>query len=272
MRPVKAAPSSRRSGNRKRLLVAIAGGLVAVAALIVGSLAWVFVPFASHWGIETEERVIALTFDDGPYPPYTNRLLDLLAAARVPATFFVTGEYATAHPEIVRRALADGHQIGNHSWNGDVLAWVGPGGVRDRIARTDEALEALGVPSPVAFRAPKGMPGPFASWHVWRQGRRQIGGTAGANDWLRPDMEEGDCVQLGTIELMCPTQNPDEIVARVLSTLAPGGIVVLHDGFDAAPGADRSGTVTAVGRLIAELRTDGYAFVTVDELLARIPG
>lgn len=262
--------SGPRGRGAKRVLLLLGVLLGGAVLLVVLTGAWFLVPFpAAHWGLDTDERVIAFTFDDGPYPPFTNDLLDLLAAERVPATFFVSGEYAKAHPEIVRRALAEGHQIGNHSWDEDVLALEGPSSVRDRIARTDEILQRLGVPTPIVFRAPKGMPGPFAAWEIWLQGRNRIGATAAANDWLRPDMNEGDCVEVAGIETMCPTQDPDEIVTRILSTAGPGGIVVLHDGFDAAPGADRSGTVAATAILIRRLREDGYTFLTVDDLLAR---
>jgi len=84
-------------------------------------------------------------------------------------------------------------------------------------------------------------------------------------DWLPPGFAEGDCAL--PFGLACPTQDADELEARLLAAAEPGAILVVHDGFDAGPGADRSGSVEAVRRAIPKLRAEGYRFATVPELL-----
>jgi len=233
----------------------------------VAWLAWGFGPLVfADFGIETDEKVVALTFDDGPYPPFTDELLDLLDAEGVRATFFLTGAHLDANRDLGRRMIAAGHVVANHSWDAAVLAFTPPVGIRDRIARTDQVLREIGWTGPIEFRAPRGQAGWVTAWQLWRAGRRQVLGV-GADDWLPPGARSGECqLPLG---LVCPTQDPGVITAKLLAAAKPGAILVLHDGFDAGPGADRSGSIEAVRRAIPRLRAEGYRFVTVPELLGR---
>jgi peptidoglycan/xylan/chitin deacetylase (PgdA/CDA1 family) len=229
------------------------------------SLAWVFGPLAfAHFAADTDERVVALTFDDGPYLPYTEALLDVLDAEAVRATFFVTGANLAAHPELGRRMLRAGHALANRSWDDAVLAFTAPVGIYARIERTDALLREIGWSGPIDFRAPRGMPGPVTLLELWRTGHRHVLGR-GVDDWLRPGHHNGDC--LLALGLVCPTQDAAVIEARLLAAAAPGAILVLHDGYDGGPGADRSGSVEAVRRAIPKLRAAGYRFATVPQLL-----
>ena len=239
--------------------------LVAVLGTAAFALGWVFGPLAfAHFSADTNERVLALTFDDGPYPPYTEALLDVLARNGVHATFFVTGAHLAAHRELGERMVHAGHALANHSWDDAVLAFTAPVGIRDRIERTDQLLREIGWTGPIDFRAPRGMVGPATLFWRIREGHRHVLGTA-VGDWLPPGGHDGDCAM--PLDLGCPTQDAGVIEARLLAAARPGAILIVHDGFDGGAGADRSGSVEAVRRVLPKLRAEGYRFVTVPELL-----
>lgn len=183
-------------------------------------------------------RTAVLTFDDGPHPPDTVALLDLLAAEGVRAVFFLVGLQVEAHPGLVRRIVDDGHVLGNHSWAHDDLADWSADDVRADLGRTLDALRAAVPGAEVPFyRAPFGHWG--RSVEVAAElGMRSVGWQLAVEDWEPPGV--------------------DELVRR-LGAVEPGGIVLLHDG-----GGDRSQTVAAVARLIPLLRADGWTFTVPD--------
>lgn len=179
-------------------------------------------------------RSVVLTFDDGPNPPDTLTLLDLLAREEVPAVFFLVGRQVEAHPDVVRRIVAEGHTLGNHSWQHDDLEDWEPDAVRADLERTHAAILAAVPDAQVPFfRAP------FGSWGrtvpvAAELGMRSVGWQLAVEDWVPPGV--------------------DELVRR-LTAVEPGGVILLHDG-----GGDRSQTVAAVARLIPMLRADGWTF------------
>ena len=119
-----------------------------MSGLAAGALLWVYFrpPFGKNIvRLNTDEQVVALTFDDGPHPPYTDRLLDVLAKHNVKATFFMIGDRIERHPETVYRAIAEGHQIGNHSYSHPLLGFLPPKSVQREIERTDKLLRQIGV-------------------------------------------------------------------------------------------------------------------------------
>lgn len=179
-------------------------------------------------------RTVVLTFDDGPHPPYTPALLDVLAQEQVRAVFCLVGDRAEAHPEIVRRIVAEGHVLGNHSFHHDDLEDWAPEAVQADLERTLAAVRAAVPDVPVPFfRAPYGHWGrsiPVAG----RLGMRPLGWQLAVWDWEPPGVEE---------------------LVRRMTGVMPGGIILLHDG-----GGDRSQTVAAVARLIPRLRADGWTF------------
>lgn len=175
-----------------------------------------------------------LTFDDGPNPPDTTTLLDLLAREQVPAVFCLVGVQVEAHPDVVRRIVADGHVVANHSYRHDDMGTWEPDAVRADLVRTLEAIDAVvpGTPVPY-FRAP------FGSWGrtvpvAAELGMASLEWQLAVEDWVPPGV--------------------DELVRR-LRGVEPGGVVLLHDG-----GGDRSQTVEAVARLVPQLRAAGWAF------------
>jgi peptidoglycan-N-acetylglucosamine deacetylase len=203
------------------------------------------------------ERVVALTYDDGPNPPYTDEILRVLRAERVHATFFVVGQAVQAYPQVVRRELRDGNAIGNHTWSHGHLVLYDVVGLRETLQRTDAAIFAATGEHTRIMRPPYG----GRDWLVLDEVRK-LGYTPVmwsvplANDWEYP---------------------PARVIAqRVLQYVDDGSIIVLHDGNRGVICArghvsphvcDRSGDVGATRLIVDALKREGYRFVTIPELL-----
>ena len=254
---------------RPRLLL-VSG--VVVGLLALAWLAYTGPPILNRVGkLPTDERVVALSFDDGPNPPHTEALLSLLEREGIRATFFMTGKHVAAHPETARRVVEAGHYVGNHAWDESALAGMTPTNARAVLDRTDALLREMGVRGPIDGRAP-GLAVGFGGALAYRAGgRRHIGATVGGTDWTRAPVEHDPPCDSWLWDWICPSQNPDRIVERVLSRIEPGAIIVLHDGHDAVDGVDRSGTVEATRRLIARLREQGYRFAAVQDFIGPAP-
>lgn len=204
-------------------------------------------PFGEyHNRVPTAERVVALTFDDGPLPPYTDELLAVLARHQVRATFFFVGENIERHRAAAARALAAGHQLGNHSYSHPRLYHKRPTFVREQIESTDALLRGLGVTGEIPFRAPYGAGFFVLPWILLRAKRRHV-----LFDFF-PDPRDWSGAP------------PEAVVASVTAQTRPGSIIVLHDG------NPRAGVHVAeiADRLITGLSEQGYRFATVSELLA----
>jgi len=180
-------------------------------------------------------KCIALTFDDGPGPD-TGRLLDLLKAQNVPATFFVLGNQAVKYPAVVNREYAEGNEVGNHTWDHKDLSTLSAAAVQNEINRAADAIAATGIPRPTLVRPPYGAVNdtvrtvagfPFIMWRV------------DPEDWKYPD----------------PTRVADQIVGHA----KPGRIVLSHD--------THKTTVDAMPAVIQRLKQQGYTFVTVSTLM-----
>lgn len=193
--------------------------------------------------VETPEKVVALTFDDGPGPANTPAVLELLSRHQVKATFFMVGRNIEAHRELAARVLAEGHQLGNHSYSHTRLVFRSPSFVQEEISRTDTLLRQLGVQEEILFRAPFGKKLFVLPWLLARDHRKNI-----LFDVVPDDHE---------------LQDADVLTSRVLGATRPGSIILFHDGWAAKPG-----TLEAVDRVLRQLKAQGYRFVTVSELLA----
>lgn len=207
--------------------------------------------------VETSEPVAALTFDDGPHPEFTPRLLDLLDRHGVRATFFVIGRRAEARPDLVEREIRSGHAVGNHTWDHPRL-WTLTSAARRAQVRACERLlaplRAAHAPGPALlaghrlFRPPFGGQTFPSRVDLWRTGHQVITWSLDVQDWQSP--------------------NPAWMVERLEHEMRPGTIVLMHDAvWDRGPvEADRRPTLAAVDALLNRLR-DRYRFVTVPHLL-----
>jgi peptidoglycan-N-acetylglucosamine deacetylase len=193
---------------------------------------------------DPSDKVIALTFDDGPNPPFTGRVLDVLDRYDVPATFFCVGLHASAHTEELARMAEAGHGFGNHTWSHPFLPDLSLRELDVQLERTDEAIESVAGPRPVRlFRPPYGSrTSDVVSWL----------GRDGGPTVVLWDVDTGDWAMPGA----------PAIATTVLDQARPGSIVLMHDG-----GGDRSDTVEALPAVIEGLLARGYRFARVDELL-----
>lgn len=204
-----------------------------------------------------DARVIALTYDDGPNPPYTDQILAVLRAEHVHATFFVVGRAVAAYPSVVRAEVAGGHAIGNHTWSHAHLLLYDGSSLRRTLQRTDAAIFAAANVHTRIMRPPYGA----RDWLVLDEARK-LGYTPVmwsvplANDWEYPPAHV--------------------IAARVLRYADDGAIIDLHDGnqgivcartHTAARVCDRSADVEATRLIVETLKSEGYRFVTIPELL-----
>ncbi|MGI8457135.1 MAG: polysaccharide deacetylase family protein [Propionibacteriaceae bacterium] len=226
--------------------LAVLGGSAAVAA---GAYATFLSPTAQLVGpipyrLPTSEKVVALTFDDGPNEPYTSRLADLLAEREVSATFFQVGRCIERFPETTRRLVADGHLVGNHSWSHQLHRCLGENTIRAETERTSQLLTDITGRPPVSYRPPWLLRTPAHFRVLSDLGLQPVSGT-----FCHP------------LEICQP---PARQIARLtVRAVRPGSIMIFHDGYNAQT-ADRTQTVAAVGLVIDRLRHQGYRFVTVD--------
>ena len=190
---------------------------------------------------------VALTFDDGPWPGATDRVLDILGELEVKAAFFVIGRYVDRHPDLVRRIDREGHLIGNHTYDHLGLAFLrGAAFWRDQLDRTDAAIERATGQRPRLYRPPLGM----KTWISSRAAVRNhstVTWTRSARDGL--------------------STTSDRILRRLLPSTRPGDILLLHDGVSPQSDRDPSVTVAALPALIRGLREGGLEPVRLDELL-----
>jgi len=187
---------------------------------------------------------VALTFDDGPNPPYTGQILGILARYQVPATFFCVGLQASAHPADIAGMAAAGHGLGNHTWSHPFLPDLTRAQLAEQLDRTDEAVSrAAGGGEPGLFRPPYGSRSPDVLRWLGERGSPIALWDVDPSDWARP----GAAV----------------IAGRVLTQARPGTIILMHDG-----GGDRSQTVAALPLVIEGLLDRGFRFTRADVLLA----
>lgn len=196
------------------------------------------------WEAQTEDLLVALTFDDGPHPANTPALLDLLKKHGVQATFFVVGKWVEAYPELAHRIIDEGHEIANHTYNHHYDEQVSKKTLMGEIEQTNELLESEFGFRPTFFRPVGGyytddiieaaldLNQEVLLWS-WHQDPR---------DWAGSRMET--------------------ISAHILNGISPGDVILLHDG-----GGDREETLKAVDRIIPILKHRGYSFATASELL-----
>lgn len=190
-------------------------------------------------------KCIALTFDDGPMPD-TKRLLKTLKARNVRVTFFLVGQMVVQHPEVVREELADGHELGDHSWDHADLPTLSAEGVRSQLSRTQDAVRKAAGVAPHVFRPPYGAINGQVTAIARQFGLPQILWEVDPLDWR--------------------DRNTPTVERRVIGEAKPGDIVLMHDIHPTS--------VSAVPTILDKLSKEGYTFVTVSELFGNhlVPG
>ncbi|MEV6239093.1 polysaccharide deacetylase family protein [Lentzea sp. NPDC051838] len=192
--------------------------------------------------VETNEKVVALTFDDGPDPAGAQQVLDVLQEEQVKATFFLMGRDLASHPELGRKIAESGHEIGNHTYNHKRMVGVLPSTVAKEIEDTDAEIRKTGYTGEIHFRPPNGKK-LFALPHYLSEHHRKT------IMWdVEPDSEG--------------TPSAQQIETDVLNQTKPGSIILLHPMYQS-----RDETRKALKPVIEKLKERGFRFVTVSALL-----
>ena len=196
---------------------------------------------ASYSSCRVDGPYIAMTFDDGPHPVLTPRLLDMLKARGIKATFFLIGQNAAEYPDIVRRIAAEGHEIGNHTWDHPQLTKLSPAALREEIDRTSSSIaEIIGKPL-LVMRPPYGATSDYINHWINREfGMKVILWSVDPLDWKY--------------------RNSARVERQILAGARPGAIILSHD--------IHATTVAAMPDVFDSLLAKGYKFVTVSELIA----
>jgi peptidoglycan-N-acetylglucosamine deacetylase len=194
----------------------------------------------SYSSIHTDKMVLAMTFDDGPHPVNTPKLLDLLKARNIKATFFVVGTNAKAYPQIIRRIIEEGHEIGNHTWTHASLVSRSDAQIRSELRMSEDALVAAAGYRPHLIRPPYGAINQRIKEFMFSEfGYSTILWSVDPNDWKRPGVSV--------------------VTSRLVNGAHKGAILLAHDIH--AP------TITAMPSTLDQLLAKGYQFVTVSQLM-----
>lgn len=207
---------------------------------------WYGRTFAGNPGLS---RQLALTYDDGPNDPHTQRLLEVLARHNVRATFFLIGRYVKRRPEIAREIAQAGHVVGNHTFTHPLLIFKSGEEIRRELAECRAAMEdAIGVHSNL-FRPPFGGRRPAVLRVAREIGFEPIMWNVTGHDWNAPPA--------------------GEIERKVAKQIRGGDVILLHDGGHTQLAADRSQTVLATDHLLSRYKNEGFEFVTIPEMISQ---
>lgn len=205
------------------------------------------------WSVGTAEDAVALTFDDGPHPRLTPRVLDVLADHDVRATFFLIGTAAERRPALVRRLLDDGHEVGNHSWSHASIALLDGDEAREEVLRGSDSLARLTGQQPRWFRPPRGM-------------------LTGSILRSAADLEQDVALWSVRTPRGSNWSSPGDVTEHLLGALQPGSIYCLHDGtsgreHEAELERRRETELAALPDFLARATDRGFAFLTLSELV-----
>ena len=193
--------------------------------------------------VKTKEKVVALTFDDGPHPHYTDEILALLEQYRAKATFFVVGKNLELYGAVAKRVTDAGHEIGNHTYDHPTLSAITPGELSGQIEKNEKLIEKLTGGKCLYFRPPEGFCGKYVRDVIRKKGYQAILWDVDTRDWA------------GT-----PSES---IIKNVMKSVHPGSIVLFHDYV-----GKHNTTIAALREILPRLAAEGYRFVTITELLS----
>lgn len=194
--------------------------------------------------VETSQKLVALTFDDGPLPEATDEILAILKSHDVKGTFFLTGAELEANPELGRRIARDGHEIGNHSYTHQRMVLKSMSFIRSEVERTDDLIRKTGYQGPIHFRAPNCKKLFLLPWYLHSHQRKMI-------TW---DLEPDSYPDIAATS--------EGIVSHVVDRARPGSIILLHVMYKS-----RRTSMESVDGIITELKGRGFGFRTITELL-----
>lgn len=237
------------------LRVALVCACVLLALLAAGLISWRFsnARTLQLFGeivprVETAAPVVALTFDDGPLPGATERVLQMLEAHQARATFFLSGEAIEEHLSEAERIVGAGHEVGNHSYTHPMLLGLSLDRIQSEIEQTDAQIRRAGYKGEIHFRSPYGKKYVALPYYLARTQRKNI-------FW---DVEPESYREVA--------KDADRITAHVMENVRPGSIILLH-----VMTRRRAESLEAVPQIIQALRQRGYRLVTVSELLESAP-
>jgi len=199
--------------------------------------------------ISSNEKVVVLTFDDGPSPIWTPQILDVLKDAHVKATFFMLGKHVRQYPDVARRVAKEGHEIGNHTYDHHGISYYKPEELDREVRDTEKIIKSITGIKTKYFRPPKAWLTKQEKEQLKDMGYETVLWSLNSKDWV--------------------TFDDRYIVKYILHHVRPGDILLFHDsgGVFRPEGGKRKETVKAVRLLIEKLREGGYRFVTISELL-----
>lgn len=233
--------------------------LVVIAVILVVGLGDLFITIFFDQAVlvrkntfylaHVKEKVVALTFDDGPSAEWTPKILDELKRTDVKATFFMLGEHVLRYPEIAKRVVNEGHDVGNHTIHHTVLIFSGVEELEREIIGNEKIIRDATGKTTILFRPPKAWLTDKEKALIHKLGYQVVLWTLNSKDWVSFD---------------------DKYIVRyIMKHIQPGDIILFHDsgGVFGTEGGNREETVRTIPRLINVLRSKGYRFVTVSELL-----
>ena len=200
--------------------------------------------------IKTDEKVVALTFDDGPSPAWTPLILDELKKAGIKATFFMVGKHVEQYPDIARRVAREGHDIENHGYDHKVMIYYKMDELKREINGTEKIIKDVTGQTTKYFRPPKAWLTSAEKQKIKEMGYGIVLWSLNSKDWV--------------------TFHDKQITSYISRHIKPGDIILFHDsgGVFSTEGGDRTQTVKTIPRLVKKLKEKGYRFVTISELLS----
>ena len=197
----------------------------------------------------SKDKLVALTFDDGPSPDWTPKVLDALKQADVKATFFMLGKHVQEYPDIARLVASQGHEIGNHSYSHHVLIYYTKNELINEIKEAEQVIKKVTGVTTKYFRPPKAWLTQAEKETIKALGYQVVLWSLNSKDWV--------------------TFDEKYIVRYLVKHIQPGDIILFHDsgGTFSTEGGNREETVKTIPRLVEKLREKGYKFVTISEML-----
>lgn len=199
--------------------------------------------------VKTDKKRVVLTFDDGPSPDWTPKILDELARENIKAVFFMIGHHAQKYPDIARRVAQEGHTIGNHGYAHSVMLYYTPAEIEEEIKYTEHVIREITGQTTKYFRPPKAWLRKRIKEKIKSMGYETILWSLNSKDWV--------------------SFNHKSIVKYISKNIKNGDILLFHDSGNVSTieGGRRTQTVKSISLLARTLRKKGFEFVTIEELI-----